>query len=121
MLKKAVDVNKLALRGLLGKGAPLSASSIARLREKWIVEYNAWRHRRLDDRELVYAWADSRLSIARRRRDGPGQGGGAVRFDDPRIANAPRMSYLGNLRLCLFPDELRFFDGLVSKSAPVPI
>ena len=38
----------LALRGLLGKGAPLSASSIARLREKWIVEYNAWRHRRLD-------------------------------------------------------------------------
>ena len=49
---------ELALRGLLGKGAPLSASSIARLREKWIVEYNAWRSRRLDDRELVYAWAD---------------------------------------------------------------
>ena len=49
---------ELAMRGLLGKGAPLSASSIARLREKWIVEYNAWRHRRLDDRELVYAWAD---------------------------------------------------------------
>ena len=49
---------ELALRGLLGEGAPLSASSIARLRDKWIVEYNAWRHRRLDDRELVYAWAD---------------------------------------------------------------
>ena len=48
---------ELALRGLLGKGAPLSASSIVRLREKWIVEYNAWRSRRLDDRELVYAWA----------------------------------------------------------------
>ena len=46
---------ELALRGLLGEGAPLSASSIARLHEKWIVEYNAWRHRRLDDRELVYA------------------------------------------------------------------
>ena len=49
---------ELALRGLLGEGAPLSASSIARLRDKWIVEYNAWRTRRLDDRELVYAWAD---------------------------------------------------------------
>ena len=36
----------------------MPASSIARLREKWIVEYNAWRSRRLDDRELVYAWAD---------------------------------------------------------------
>ena len=33
---------ELALRGLLGEGAPLSPSSIARLRDKWIVEYNAW-------------------------------------------------------------------------------
>ena len=49
---------ELALRGLLGEGAPLSASSIARLRGKWQVEYEAWRTRRLDDRELVYAWAD---------------------------------------------------------------
>ena len=49
---------ELALRGLLGEGAPLSPSSIARLRDAWIVEYNAWRTRRLDGRELVYAWAD---------------------------------------------------------------
>ena len=49
---------ELALRGLLGAGAPLSASSIARLRDKWIIEYNAWRTRPLGDRELVYAWAD---------------------------------------------------------------
>ena len=28
------------------------------MRDAWIVEYNAWRTRRLDDRELVYAWAD---------------------------------------------------------------
>ena len=49
---------ELALRGLLGKGAPLSPSSIARLRDKWIVEYTTWRTRRLDNRELVYAWAD---------------------------------------------------------------
>ena len=37
---------ELALRGLLGAGAPLSPSSIARLRDKWIVEYNAWSTRR---------------------------------------------------------------------------
>lgn len=49
---------ELALRGLLGEGAPLSPSSIARLRGKWQHEYEAWRTRRLDDRELVYAWAD---------------------------------------------------------------
>ena len=49
---------ELALRGLLGEGAPLSPSSIARLRGKWRHEYEAWRTRRLDDRELVYAWAD---------------------------------------------------------------
>lgn len=49
---------ELALRGLLGTGAPLSASSIARLRGKWQYEYDEWRQRRLDDRELVYAWAD---------------------------------------------------------------
>lgn len=49
---------ELALRGLLGEGAPLSASSIARLRGKWQGEYEEWRGRRLDDRELVYAWAD---------------------------------------------------------------
>ena len=36
---------ELALRGLLDEGAPLSPSSIARLRDKWIVEYNAWRTR----------------------------------------------------------------------------
>lgn len=49
---------ELALRGLLGAGAPLSASSIGRLRGKWPLEYDAWRTRRLDDRELVYVWAD---------------------------------------------------------------
>ena len=49
---------ELALRGLLGNGAPLSASSIARLRAQWEEELETWRERRLDDRELVYAWAD---------------------------------------------------------------
>jgi len=49
---------ELALRGLLGEGAPLSASSIERLRASWQVEYDEWLSRRLDDRDLVYLWAD---------------------------------------------------------------
>ncbi len=49
---------ELALRGLLGEGAPLSASSIARLRERWQADYWTWSRRKLDDRELVYAWVD---------------------------------------------------------------
>lgn len=49
---------ELALRGLLGEGAPLSKASIQRLREEWERSYRAWCERRLDDRELVYVWAD---------------------------------------------------------------
>ena len=49
---------ELALRGLLGEDAPLSASSIDRLKSKWLLEFDAWRRRSLDDREVVYAWAD---------------------------------------------------------------
>lgn len=49
---------ELALRGLLGDGAPLSAASIARLKASWHAEYAAWKTRRLDDLEIVYVWAD---------------------------------------------------------------
>src|SRR5438874_434582 len=49
---------ELAVRGLLGDAAPLSPSSIERLRSRWQKEFDEWRSRRLDDRELVYAWAD---------------------------------------------------------------
>lgn len=49
---------ELALRGLLGEGAPLSASSIARLKAGWQLEHDTWRQQRLEDRELVYLWAD---------------------------------------------------------------
>jgi transposase-like protein len=49
---------ELALRGLLGEGAPLSPASIERLRAKWQLEYAAWRTQRLDQLEVVYAWAD---------------------------------------------------------------
>ena len=49
---------ELALRGLLGEGAPLSKSSIRRLRAVWTVEFEAWARRSLADREVVYVWAD---------------------------------------------------------------
>ena len=49
---------ELALRGLLGEGAPLSAASLARLKANWQLEYEAWKQRRLDDLEVVYVWAD---------------------------------------------------------------
>ncbi len=49
---------ELSLRALLGDGAPLSPTSIARLRGKWEVDFQDWKERRLDNRELVYAWAD---------------------------------------------------------------
>lgn len=49
---------ELALRGLLGEGAPLSASTVARLTAKWQAEYEAWSQRRLDDLEVVYLWVD---------------------------------------------------------------
>lgn len=49
---------ELALRGLLGDGAPLSPGSIQRLRAKWEADYAAWRQRDLRGRPLVYLWAD---------------------------------------------------------------
>ncbi len=49
---------ELALRGLLGEGAPLSASSIERLRAKWQQEFAVWRGGSLEDVEVVYVWAD---------------------------------------------------------------
>jgi putative transposase len=49
---------ELALRGLLGEGAPLSKASIQRLRQAWTAEFEAWSNRALDGREVVYIWAD---------------------------------------------------------------
>jgi transposase-like protein len=48
----------LALRGLLGEDAPLSASTVARLKTKWQAEMAAWNARRLDDLDVVYLWVD---------------------------------------------------------------
>jgi len=49
---------EMALRGLLGEGAPLSASSIARLKAKWQLEYEEWKRQDLSSLEVVYQWAD---------------------------------------------------------------
>jgi putative transposase len=48
----------LALRGLLGAGAPRSASSIAPLKAGWQAEYERWKTRSLADLEVVYLWVD---------------------------------------------------------------
>jgi putative transposase len=49
---------ELALRGLLGDGAPLSASSIQRLKARFELEYEAWKQQDLSHLEVVYWWAD---------------------------------------------------------------
>jgi transposase-like protein len=49
---------ELALRGLLGDGAPLSTSSIGRLTAKWQTEFEQWQSRSLAGLEVVYLWVD---------------------------------------------------------------
>ena len=49
---------ELALRGLLGEGAPLSAASLMRLKGAWQADYAAWKRADLSSLELVYWWAD---------------------------------------------------------------
>jgi putative transposase len=48
-----------ALAALLGKDAPgLSPTAIARLKDGWRDEYEAWQRRDLSAKRYVYAWAD---------------------------------------------------------------
>ena len=49
---------ELALRGLFGDRAPLSASTVARVKERWHQEAAAWHERSLADLEVVYLWVD---------------------------------------------------------------
>ena len=49
---------ELALRELLGDGAPLSASSLQRLKEKWQGEYGQWKGAAIEEKEWAYLWAD---------------------------------------------------------------
>lgn len=46
-----------AFRELLGEKAPLSGSTILRLRGEWEADYAAWCHRPISDR-FAYIWAD---------------------------------------------------------------
>lgn len=48
----------LALRGLLGEEAPVSASTVARLKEVWQGELAQWKDRSLAGLEVVYLWVD---------------------------------------------------------------
>jgi transposase-like protein len=45
-------------RGLLGETAPLSASSIVRLKAEWQAEFDLWQKRRLEAHRYVYIWVD---------------------------------------------------------------
>ena len=48
-----------ALEVLVGTEAKgLSASTVARLKQEWAAEYDAWRTSRLDRDQWVYIWAD---------------------------------------------------------------
>lgn len=47
----------LALRGLPGDNAPLSASTLARLKDKWKLEWEEWKQRPLPN-DVVYMWVD---------------------------------------------------------------
>src|SRR5262245_47317788 len=49
---------ELALRGLLGEGAPLSASSLQRIKEKWQGEYEQWKGTPIQETDWAYFWAD---------------------------------------------------------------
>jgi transposase-like protein len=49
---------ELALRELLGDGAPLSASSLQRLKQKWESEYERWRSAPVEQEDWAYLWAD---------------------------------------------------------------
>jgi transposase-like protein len=48
----------LALRGLLGEQAPISASTVARLKESWQAEWQEWKRRPLNGMEVLFMWVD---------------------------------------------------------------
>lgn len=48
---------ELAMRGLLGESAPLSASSIGRLKQVWTAEYQTWKRQPIPH-DVVYLFVD---------------------------------------------------------------
>jgi transposase-like protein len=49
---------ELALRQLLGEGAPLSPTSLQRLKDKWQGEYEQWKSTAVEEADWAYLWAD---------------------------------------------------------------
>jgi putative transposase len=45
-------------RAILGETAPLSATSVTRLKAEWQAEHEAWDKRRLDGHRYLYVWVD---------------------------------------------------------------
>jgi putative transposase len=45
-------------RALLGEDAPLSASTMLRLKDAWKGEYDTWQQRSLGERQYAYIWLD---------------------------------------------------------------
>lgn len=45
-------------RQLLGETAPLSPSTMVRVKAEWQAEYEAWRNRSLEQERFIYVWAD---------------------------------------------------------------
>lgn len=65
---KGISTNKFqdALTAIFGESAKgFSPATITRLKEVWQKEYSEWAHRRLDDKEYVYVWADGVYCNAR--------------------------------------------------------
>ena len=60
---------EMALRGLLGEGAPLSAWWTGRLKAKWQIDYEEWKRQDISWLEVVYQWADGIYVKARLEKD----------------------------------------------------
>jgi len=48
----------IALKGLLGEEAPVSANTVARLKERWQLEWEEWNRRSLEGLDVVFLWVD---------------------------------------------------------------
>ena len=91
---------ELAMRGLLGEGAPLSKSSIRRLRAGWTAEFEEWSQRRLEGREVVYCMGGRDLSEGRARARQGGAAGGArcdARRDEGGVGPAIGLPRVGRV------------------------
>jgi len=84
------------LRALLGEAAPLSPTSIVRLKAQWQAEYEAWRRRPLEPR-YAYRWADGLyFGAAVAMGHGDGWKGGSLVFWRKRPRQSSILRSAGN-------------------------